>query len=88
MPHFFGVGRGHLSNRVEKAAHKEGAELVNYTDPGCSCGYGCHDDCPENRRHWFECENLGEPFNSETARRVLAAVAKVATTRDRLYLDS
>jgi len=68
--HFFLTGKGHLGKRADKIARKHGATLVNYTDPGCGCGYGCTGDCPENRRHWFACDNLGEPFNGATARAV------------------
>lgn len=68
--YYFLVGKGHLGKRADKIAAKHGATLVNHTDPGCGCGYGCASDCPENRRHWFACDNLGEPFNSATARAV------------------
>jgi len=69
--YYFGVGKGHLGRRADKIAAKHGAYLVNHTDPGCGCGYGCTTgDCPENRRHWFCCPNLGEPFDSATARAV------------------
>jgi len=49
----FGFDSGHLPARADKIARKYGARLVNFTFPGCSCGHGCHDECPENRRHWF-----------------------------------
>ncbi len=66
----FLVGKGHLGKRADQIARKHGAYLVNYTDPGCGCGYGCASDCPERRQHWFATDNLGEPFNSATARAV------------------
>ena len=68
--YYFLVGKGHLGKRAAKIAAKHGATLVNHTDPGCGCGYGCTSDCWANRRHWFACDNLGEPFNSATAREV------------------
>lgn len=74
--YYFGVGKGHLGRRADKIAAKHGATLVNHTDPGCRCGYGCTSDCPENRRHWFACNNLGEPFNSATARAVESDLRK------------
>ena len=68
--YYFLVGKGHLGKRADQIARKHGAVLINHTDPGCGCGYGCTYDCPENRRHWFCCPNLGEPFDSATARAV------------------
>lgn len=80
--YMFGSGRGHLSSRAARAARKAGAELVNYTDPGCSCGYGCRDECRANQRHWFAGRNYGEPFNSQLAREVATAVRAAATKAD------
>lgn len=83
----FGVGRGHLSTRVAKTATKAGAELVNYTDPGCSCREGCSGyRCPANRRHWFAGPNRGEPWDRRLAERVMAAVREAATAADRELL--
>ena len=72
--HFFGLGRGHLSAKAGKIARQHGAHLVNYTDPGCGCGYGCRGGCSANRRHWFACENRGAPFDDWTASAVMAAI--------------
>lgn len=60
--HFFGVGPGHLGRAVATVARQHGAELVNYTEPR------------GERRHWFACPNLGEPFDAACARDVLAAL--------------
>jgi hypothetical protein len=73
--YFFGLGKGWLPKSADKIARKAGAYLVNYTDPGCGCGYGCRsNDCPANRRHWFACANLGSPFDRQRADKVLAAI--------------
>ena len=74
--YMFGLGKGHLSQKIAEIAEKHGAKLINYVDPGCSCGYGCSPDkdCPNNKRHWFTTQNLGEPFNSRTANAVLDAI--------------
>jgi len=74
--YYFLVGKGHLGKRADQIARKHGAVLINHTDPGCGCGYGCTYDCPENRRHWFACDNLGEPFNGATARDVESDLRK------------
>lgn len=83
--YMFGLGRGHLSARAARAAKAAGAVLVNYTDPGCSCGHGCGGriECPANRRHWFATRNYGDPHNRDTARAVMAAVHAAATKSDR-----
>lgn len=61
--YLFLLGSGHLPKLAARIAAKHGATLVNYTDPGCSCGYRCTSgDCPANRRHWFAGPNLGEPL--------------------------
>lgn len=70
----FGDGSGWMPTRADRIARKHGAILVNYADPGCRCGYGCVDDCPECKRHWFEGPNYGEPFDSELARDVMAEI--------------
>jgi len=73
--HMFGLGNGWLPRKANTAARKHGAELVNYTDAQCHCGHGCKPHtCREARRHWFVCDNYGEPFNSNTAARVLDAI--------------
>lgn len=75
--HLFGLGKGWLSKKIGRIAEKHGAVLVNHTDPQCQCGHGCNPfECKSSRRHWFACDNLGEPFNSRTAREVMAAIAK------------
>ena len=86
--YMFGCGRGHLSARAARAARKAGAELVNYTDPGCSCGYGCRSACRANQRHWFAGPNYGEPFDSRLARKVEAAVRAAATKADLVLLEA
>ena len=72
--HMFGLGSGHLPKLADKIASKHGARLVNYCDPGCKCGHGCAKECPECNRHWFAGPNLGEPFDSEMARAVMADI--------------
>lgn len=72
--YFFGLGSGWLNKRADRLARKHGAQLVNYCDPGCKCGYGCTSDCPACKRHWFTCQNRGEPFNTATARAVMEAL--------------
>lgn len=65
---FFGVGRGKVSKReyarVEAIAKSHYADFTNL-------------NMPEGPRFWFSCQNLGEPFNSRTAARVMAEVGKV-----------
>jgi hypothetical protein len=75
--YLFGAGPGHLSAKVARIAKQEGAVLNNYTDPGCSCGYGCNAGCKANRRHWFSIPNRGNPFDQQRAERVLAAVESI-----------
>jgi hypothetical protein len=60
-------GRGHLSRKAGAIARKYGCVLVNYTNPGCGCGYGCDDDCPSNARHWFNGPNYGRSENDQLA---------------------
>lgn len=60
--HHFGLGSGHLPQKADKIAQKHGACLTNYTEPR------------GRRRHWFSCDNRGEPCDSETARAVIAAL--------------
>jgi len=73
--YLFGVGTGHLSAKAAKIAKANGAVLVNYTDPGCSCGHGCARDCKANRRHWFAAPNRGNPHDQVTRERVMSALA-------------
>lgn len=81
--YMFGGGKGWLPEKANTIARKHGAELCNYADPGCRCGYGCgpHDDCPENKRHWFAVINRGEPFNSTTERAVMGALRAAGIIR-------
>lgn len=78
MEHAFGQGKGHLGRRAAAIARRMGAELVNYADPGCGCGWSCvagaRGDCKARRRHWFTTRNRGEPFNGNTAREVVNAL--------------
>lgn len=73
---FFGLGRGHLPKQADRIAKKHNSHLVNYTDPGCSCGRGCSTGCKSNRKHWFATTNRGEPFNSQTATVVISELEK------------
>jgi len=72
--YFFGLGKGWMPAKADKIARQFDAYLVNHTDPGCSCGHGCRNDCPANHRHWFACINLGAPFDGERATKVLSAL--------------
>lgn len=58
-PHHFGLGPGHLPRKAAAVAHKHGAVLINYTEPN------------GQKRHWFNCQNMGEPFDSQVAAAVL-----------------
>lgn len=64
--HFFGTGRGKISNKlyrqIEQIANEHGADFTAA-------------DMPEGPRYWFACRNLGEPFDSRTAREVMGAIA-------------
>lgn len=64
----FGVSRAKPTraeaSRMERIAKKHGAYLVEANVPGT--GY----------QRWFCTQNLGEPFNSRTARAVLAEIAE------------
>lgn len=73
--HMFGLGKGYLPDRAHAIAIRHGAVLVNYCDPGCKCGWGCANNCPECRRHWFVGPNRGEPFDSAMAHAVAAEIA-------------
>ena len=63
-------GPGHLPKKAAAIAEKHGATLVNYTDQGCSCGYGCASDCRAKRRHWFAAPNMGAPFDARRASQI------------------
>ena len=70
--YLFLQGKGHLSLQVADAARKVGATLINFTYARCTCGHGCRPGkCPESQRHWFEGPDMGEPFNSELAAKVV-----------------
>jgi hypothetical protein len=60
--HFFGLHRGHLTAKADRIARKHGASHVNYTEPR------------GEKRWWFACRNRGEPFDSSTAKAVLADI--------------
>ena len=71
MSHFFGSGlfKRVPSRRDERridaiAQRHDAAFRVLRDDPGSPLGF----------RTWFQCENRGAPFDSQTARAVLAAV--------------
>ena len=71
----FGLGNGWLGKREQQIAKRHGVELINHTDPQCTCGHGCSPGkCKRSRRHWFVCQNLGEPFNRNTAAAVMAEI--------------
>ena len=80
MAYAFGLGSGWLPKSVAKIARKHGAELVNHTDVQCTCGYGCSPgECKASRRHWFECDNYGEPHDSRVRLAVLADLGELST---------
>ena len=64
--HHFGVGRVRPSNRdaraIDAIAREHGAKFVQA-------------QLPDGYRHWFVAPNMGEPFDSGTARSVLSAIA-------------
>jgi hypothetical protein len=62
MPHFFGLHQGFLKAKAERIARRHGASHINYHDPN------------GQRRGWFECENRGEPFNSQTSYEVFTDI--------------
>ncbi len=72
-------GHGHLSKRVAIAVRKHAVTLVNYTDPGCGCGWGCAPtrDCPSNKRHWFCGPNRGCAANRDLAQTITAELARL-----------
>lgn len=76
--HFFGVGDGRLTKteirRREQIARTHHAEFIYMHPESCKCGHG-HDpfECPV-LHYWFACANMGEPFDSATARAVMAEI--------------
>lgn len=53
---FVAQGKGHLklTEKQKEIVDSLEAELVNYTDPQCNCGYGCKPHtCEKSKRHWF-----------------------------------
>lgn len=77
---YFGVGTGCLDpreiSRRRRIAKKQGAEFFAITGEAghCLCGRGCRmGDCPI-KKYWFGGPNLGEPFDSALARRVMNEV--------------
>jgi len=60
--HFFGLHPGHLAARADAIAKRHGAYHVNHTE---SDG---------RKRGWFACPNRGEPFNGDTATRVMGDI--------------
>lgn len=75
--HHFGPGNGRVTDaefaRIEAIASAHDATFIRYREPGRG----------GRERYWFECRNLGEPFNGATARAVLDAVGEVATVQPR-----
>ena len=75
-PYIFGCGDGWLTRKDMAIAKEHGAKGVNYTDPQCTCGYGCRSGhCRSSRRHWFTCSNLGHPHDQRVAHDVHTALA-------------
>lgn len=76
--HFFGLGRGKITKKlgqqVDGIAKSHGAEFIWVTLPG------------DGPRFWFACDNIGEPFDSATAKEVLAAV-RAAGLSEKLWPD-
>jgi Fe-S oxidoreductase len=62
--YFFALGSGHLPKKAQKIAEKHGADLVNYTEPD------------GRKRHWFACDNYGEPHDSQVRQAVVADLEK------------
>lgn len=78
--YMFGLGSGYLPKPAASIARKHGAVLVNHCDPGCKCGYGCADECPACKRHWFAGPNRGKPFDSAMGRAVMAEIEAAGIT--------
>ncbi|MCK9520333.1 MAG: hypothetical protein WC251_03830 [Candidatus Izemoplasmatales bacterium] len=64
MEHFFGLHKGHLTGKADRIAEKHNASHTNYTEPS------------GKKRGWFSCENLGEPFDRNTEKAVMADIEK------------
>ena len=62
MTYHFGLHSGHLTSEADRIARRHGATHVNYTEPN------------GERRGWHSGPNRGEPFDSDLAAEVLAAV--------------
>jgi len=78
MSYLFGLGRGWLPAAADEIAKRHGARLVNHTDPGCMCGWGCvSGECKSARRHWFEGPNRGAPFDERLRNAVMADLAGI-----------
>lgn len=60
--YYFGVHKGHLTAKADAIAKRHDARHVNYTEPD------------GRRRGWFECRNLGNPFDQRTAAAVLGDI--------------
>ena len=59
-PYQFLLGSGHMGLNAQRIAETHGADCINYVDE-----HG-------KLRHWFEAENMGEPFNSRLREAVFA----------------
>lgn len=72
--HFFCLYRGHLSKKlvtsVEEKFASDDVAVVNYTEPR------------GEKRGWFSCRNLGEPFDRTTAKAVLEYARSIANGKD------
>jgi hypothetical protein len=80
-PLIFGQGKGHLGARAERIAARDGAALINYTDPQCNCGRRCRPHtCPDSRRHWFTLPNTDPSITSRRAAAVMAALGRQTET--------
>lgn len=60
----FGMGSGHLNAKAAAIAKKHGARLVNHVSRRNG-----------RKRHWFACENLGNPHDQNRARTILEEIA-------------
>ncbi|MCK9432128.1 MAG: hypothetical protein M0R00_04145 [Candidatus Omnitrophica bacterium] len=65
MEYYFGLHKGHLSEKANKIANKHKASHINYIEPS------------GEKRGWFACGNLGEPYNSVIAKAVMADIEKI-----------
>jgi hypothetical protein len=67
--YFFGLGNGKVSSkeqkRIQLVAEKHEAEFLTYQEPNGSY------------RYWFSCQNKGEPFDQQTAFRVIKEIGEV-----------